>query len=702
MTWRHLLRTTRAALVAASLTLLAACGGSDGSDAMAAEPEPAAAPAEAPKAEPAKADPHAGHDHAKRSERPLPAFSGYTLDDERLAIGSLIGKRLVIFFFNPEVKDAEVVAQAMRRISKQRADHNFEIVGVATASNRETARSCARRFEIDYRVIDDSSATIARRLGMRYPVALLGVDAEGYVMWGMGQFSTDGPEPDRRIEQQIRTSLRLSDEAAPSGSDRPEAPLFEATILDSDETFVLKDQRGQAVVLVFFLHTCPHCHEFLAFMKEQLEAMPEDARPVLAGVEVTGRTYQVREAMRELDLDFFPVLFDDDGSIRNAYGVFAGVPDTYLIDREGRIAAHLQGWRPEIDGPLMRMRMAKAAGAPVPMLLSAQGYSGNDVCGVCHESEQETWLLTQHASAYDTLVKHGEDSNAECVSCHVVGFGETGGFDLATRPAALEDVGCESCHGRGGPHLSPGFVKDDHYESACVVCHDTKHSLGFEYASFVPRISHAANEAILALPEAERKRILAERGAVRKDLLPTSAAYVGSETCVGCHEAEAATWAKNPHARAMQTLVAQDEHGNAECQACHTTAFGKPGGFDPALPHTEQADLARVGCESCHGPGGNHVAEGATKLGSIVSLGDKCDSCVILQICGGCHDDANDPGFEFAVQDKIDKIRHATIEAGTGKPLKGESAFHAPDAPHAADTDALLAQAFAAAAEATP
>jgi hypothetical protein len=61
------------------------------------------------------------------------------------------------------------------------------------------------------------------------------------------------------------------------------------------------------------------------------------------------------------------------------------------------------------------------------------------------------------------------------------------------------------------------------------------------------------------------------------------------------------------------------------------------------------------------------------KLGSILSLGDKCDSCVILQICGSCHDDANDPGFEFEVQEKIDRQRHGTIEAGTGNP-KGTSA----------------------------
>jgi hypothetical protein len=46
---------------------------------------------------------------------------------------------------------------------------------------------------------------------------------------------------------------------------------------------------------------------------------------------------------------------------------------------------------------------------------------------------------------------------------------------------------------------------------------------------------------------------------------------------------------------------------------------------------------------------------------------------VILQICGACHDDANDPGFDFEVKKKIEKQRHGTLEPGTGRP-KGKSA----------------------------
>ena len=69
------------------------------------------------------------------------------------------------------------------------------------------------------------------------------------------------------------------------------------------------------------------------------------------------------------------------------------------------------------------------------------------------------------------------------------------------------------------------------------------------------------------------------------------------------------------------------------------------------------------------------MAEGAARIGTIVSLGDKCDSCVILQICGSCHDDENDPSFEFQVQEKIDAQRHGTIEPGTGKPKESQAAL---------------------------
>ena len=259
----------------------------------------------------------------------------------------------------------------------------------------------------------------------------------------------------------------------------------------------------------------------------------------------------------------------------------------------------------------------------------------------------------------------------------MVGYGKAGGYQIAQADAALENVGCETCHGRGGPHLSPEFVKGHAYEGVCQSCHNPEHSLGFEYASFLPRVSHAANRANLALPPEERAKLLAARHAPRKDLLPTNVAYVGSALCQTCHADEHAAWLGQPHAKALASLEAKGKAGDADCLRCHTTGFGKAGGFQAG--GGAQPTLAGVGCESCHGPGGDHVAEGARKQGTILKLSDKCGSCAILQICSSCHDDANDPGFEFHVIDKILRQRHGKekldIDGGRSAALPSSAAL---------------------------
>ena len=110
------------------------------------------------------------------------------------------------------------------------------------------------------------------------------------------------------------------------------------------------------------------------------------------------------------------------------------------------------------------------------------------------------------------------------------------------------------------------------------------------------------------------------------------------------------SWA-NPHP--MITLEVKNEAKNANCQRCHTTGFAQPTGF-PTGGKTHQ----EVGCESCHGPGKRHVDDQGKTPGTILALTDKCDSCAIALICGTCHDDANDPGFEFEVESKLAAIKH--------------------------------------------
>jgi len=653
----------------ATLFALAGCGEGGAEDA-ARSTASASAPAQEGAAEEASAE------APRRRERPLPAFGGRLLDGERREISSFLGQRLVIFFFNPEVPEAAVMADAVAAVAAEAGPRNFRVVGVAMASSPETTRAFLAEHGLDVPVFDDSSARIASRLGFRAPVAVLGVDADGYLDFGMGAVPADTPDAATAAEARLRRELRLPEPepgtVAGALDRRPAAPVFDAPLIagGEGERFDLAQHRGEPAVILFFLHTCPHCHEALGFLKEALAALPQDARPLLLGVSVQDKPAAVRASLHDEGLDFFPVVSDPGGGIRGDYGSFAGVPDLFFVAADGRIEHRIQGWDGRRHPGIARMLLAKIAGRPVPMLLDPKGYTGNDACGICHDRAHDTWEYTAHAYAFDTLVTHGADRDAECVSCHVVGFGEPGGFSLESRPAHLEGVGCESCHGRGGPHLSPDFVKEGDYGPVCVRCHDTKHSLGFELASFQPRISHTA---IAALSPEQREARLAGRHQPRQ-VLPEDRAFVGSEACGDCHAAEYATWSESGHARAVATLEEQDATDDASCLRCHVTGFGRDGGFPEGAAPNDHPDLARVGCESCHGPGAEHVREGSPKLGSIVSLGDKCDSCVILQICGSCHDEANDPGFRFEVEERIEAQRHGTIEAGTGRPLQGDAA----------------------------
>jgi len=607
------------------------------------------------KGEPKSAPRHPG-------ERPIPGFSGTTLDGKAIDVRDLLGARSVFFFFNPELAQAKAVGRGIERVAAEAADHNFALIGVGVGSDTAKLAAFTAETGLSFPVIDDSNGGITNALQLRGPLGVLGVDPEGYLAFVIGSFANEG-DVAAQVESDLREQLRMGAKASSDHAGEllrfPEAPALGVVALSNGEVLETKMLAGRAAVVIFFLHTCPHCHKALQSIKESLSKMPEAEKPRLVAVSIQNNPTGVRSALAELSLDYFDPYLDPSGQATERWGVTGGVPVVFVLDPQGRIRHRGEGWNEHRDGGILRMQMARAAGAQVPMLLDPKGYSGNDVCGVCHEQESATWRFTAHSTAYGTLVTHGAERRTDCIGCHVVGFEKSGGYDFTRRPVELENVGCESCHGRGGPHLSPKFVPDGDYAKVCSTCHDATHSLGFDYATFHPRISHVQ---IASLSNAERAKLATGGGPVR-ELLPTRAAYVGSNACQSCHAKEFETWAASPHANAVATLEKAGKQGDATCLGCHTTAYAKPGGFPAKAAPASSPDLARVGCESCHGPGGDHVGASAARVGTILSLGDKCDSCVILKVCGTCHDQANDPGFEFAVEKRIDAQRHGTIES---------------------------------------
>jgi hypothetical protein len=109
--------------------------------------------------------------------------------------------------------------------------------------------------------------------------------------------------------------------------------------------------------------------------------------------------------------------------------------------------------------------------------------------------------------------------------------------------------------------------------------------------------------------------------------------YVGSKACMQCHPAVHEQWASTEHAKAMAALESEKDRRAPGCLKCHTTGFGKDGGFTSPQATPQ---LAEVGCESCHGAGRGHIARPAKGYGKVG-----------LATCQPCHDLENSPDFDY-------------------------------------------------------
>ncbi len=119
--------------------------------------------------------------------------------------------------------------------------------------------------------------------------------------------------------------------------------------------------------------------------------------------------------------------------------------------------------------------------------------------------------------------------------------------------------------------------------------------------------------------------------------------YLGIGACHRCHTDAFETYTRTAHARAYETLASQFMHRDSNCIGCHSTGYGEPGGFSGARVIGSMVDLVDVQCESCHGPGAEHSRDGSYLRKAAKS-------------CTKCHDQEQDPNFDFA--EAWQKIAH--------------------------------------------
>ncbi len=113
--------------------------------------------------------------------------------------------------------------------------------------------------------------------------------------------------------------------------------------------------------------------------------------------------------------------------------------------------------------------------------------------------------------------------------------------------------------------------------------------------------------------------------------IPKDAKYVGTKACRKCHTKEYKVWAKTKHGTNFEELKG-DQRKDPKCVKCHTTGYGKPGGF---TSEADTPELKNTGCEACHGPGSAHAkaAKDAPDEGKWEMFTDKTPQ----NACVACH-----------------------------------------------------------------
>lgn len=123
--------------------------------------------------------------------------------------------------------------------------------------------------------------------------------------------------------------------------------------------------------------------------------------------------------------------------------------------------------------------------------------------------------------------------------------------------------------------------------------------------------------------------------------------YVSATACQRCHEQEYLQWSATRHAFAFETLLKKERYFDPNCVSCHTTGFGYQTGFQIG---DEASAFKGVQCETCHGPGKQHV--GNPKKENIRRAAE-------TSLCLTCHDTKHSPGFAEVVALHTKDVDHS-------------------------------------------
>jgi cytochrome c biogenesis protein CcmG, thiol:disulfide interchange protein DsbE len=122
--------------------------------------------------------------------------------------------------------------------------------------------------------------------------------------------------------------------AAASRGERPLAPAFTLPRLDADGDLSLASLRGKAVIVNFWASWCGPCEDEAPLL-EAAWREHRDEGLVVVGIDFNDFRSDARRFARKNGMTY-PLVHDRGGDLEEAYGL-KGVPETFFVDREGRL-----------------------------------------------------------------------------------------------------------------------------------------------------------------------------------------------------------------------------------------------------------------------------------------------------------------------------------------------------------------------------
>jgi predicted CXXCH cytochrome family protein len=288
------------------------------------------------------------------------------------------------------------------------------------------------------------------------------------------------------------------------------------------------------------------------------------------------------------------------------------------------------------------------------------GYTNTEtsltVCGNCHVSQQNQWVQTAHADAFDAAAELAPAQAEICAVCHGVSArgndADGPGGWVATREERYHDVQCESCHGPGEAHVrNPDggtatamlarVNAGIDMTGTCMECHS-----GFHHP-YVEEWAASGHGNVIASPAGrpecsschEGKAALQAFGVLTDYVERGTAGHIAI-TCAVCHD---------PHRSRFEgqlrfSISVPDEQQNL-CMRCHNKRGGPDFTAQNRGPHSPEGPML-LG-EAGWWPPNMPVQPGTQIVGTHGSERNP-------RMCAGCHmqqfDAPDEATGQFAIQ----------------------------------------------------